>query len=155
NARESVVMLGNPSRILAVLIMWMATLSPGAASPATFQTLGYSTYPAGVNADGSVVVGSARAQAFRWTAATAGGDLGTLPGDTSSGAYAVSAEGSTVVGGSCMGTSDEGATCRAFRWTEATGMMSLGKLPGDSTSLALGVSADGSVVVGVSGGPVL
>jgi probable HAF family extracellular repeat protein len=66
--------------------------------------------------------------------------LGFLPGGTSSGATAVSADGSTVVGQSFAGTN------QAFRWTAATGMVSLG------TVAASDVSGDGTVVVGTSAG---
>lgn len=68
--------------------------------------------------------------------------LGTLRDVGYSEAYAVSADGSTVVGQS---------NGRAFRWTASEGMRSLGTLGGGS-SIALGVSADGSVVVGWSDG---
>lgn len=72
--------------------------------------------------------------------------LGDLPGgQTTSSAYAVSADGTVVVGqsGGPLGG-------RAFRWTLDTGMVSLGDLPGGiSGSLAWDVSGDGSVVVGL------
>jgi probable HAF family extracellular repeat protein len=55
-------------------------------------------------------------------------------------AYAVSGDGSTVVGQSSP---------YAFRWTETGGMVSLGGLQGGE-SLAYGVSQDGEVVVGTS-----
>ena len=59
-------------------------------------------------------------------------------------AFAVSADGSTVVG---RGLSTPGF--EAFRWTQAGGMVGLGDLPGGPfRSDAFGVSADGSVVVG-------
>lgn len=66
-------------------------------------------------------------------------DLGILSGGLDSAAYAVSADGSVVVGFSAD---------RAFRWTQAGGMLSLGDLNGGNFSTAFGVSADGSVVVG-------
>jgi len=73
--------------------------------------------------------------------------LGDLPrGIFKSHAYAVSADGSTVVG---EGESRYGA--EAFRWTQAGGMVGLGYLSNlYAQSQAYGVSADGSVVVGVS-----
>ena len=58
-----------------------------------------------------------------------------------SGANAVSADGSTVVG---LGDGDDG-----FRWTEATGMVAAGMASEFSYGNAHDVSADGSVVVGV------
>jgi probable HAF family extracellular repeat protein len=72
--------------------------------------------------------------------------LGDLPGGIfDSGASAVSADGSVVVG---YGTTAQGQ--QAFRWTQSTGMTSLGNLP-DSTlkiNWAYDISADGSVIVG-------
>ena len=68
--------------------------------------------------------------------------LGDLPGASfDSVAYAVSADGSTVVGRSISTPGFE-----AFRWTQAGGMVGLGDLPGASfNSEALGVSARGQV----------
>ena len=65
--------------------------------------------------------------------------LGFLPNGEASYAYGVSADGSTVVGGTGN---------QAFRWTAEGGMVGLGYAPGDGFSSAYGVSADGSVVVG-------
>jgi probable HAF family extracellular repeat protein len=70
--------------------------------------------------------------------------LGTLPGGYYSEAYAVSADGSVVVGVAYNAAREE----RAFRWTASGGMQDLGTLPDRSQSKAYGVSADGSVVVG-------
>ena len=76
--------------------------------------------------------------------------LGDLPGGNfSSIAYAISADGSTVVGTS-LGPSG----WEAFRWTGGV-MTGLGQLPGGPAddariSAAWGVSADGSTVVGES-----
>jgi probable HAF family extracellular repeat protein len=79
--------------------------------------------------------------------------LGTLPGDTSSTAYGVSADGAVVVGVSdAMVVDDSGmasSISRAFRWTAGTGMQDLGTL-GGTYSQANAVSADGAVVVGES-----
>ena len=70
--------------------------------------------------------------------------LGHLPGQSSSSASGVSADGSVVVGANGYPPRDE-----AFRWTSDGGMVGLGFLPGaGSFSRAEGVSADGSVVVG-------
>jgi len=72
--------------------------------------------------------------------------LGDLGGGVSySGAYAVSGDGSVVVGYSYSGYHE------AFRWTAPNGMARLGELPGGSRfSHAEDVSADGSVIVGQS-----
>ena len=49
------------------------------AQAASFKGLGYA-FPKGISADGSVVVGQSRDQAFRWTQATGMVGLGDLPG---------------------------------------------------------------------------
>jgi probable HAF family extracellular repeat protein len=102
-----------------------------------------------VSADGAVVVGERRYEsksdeAFRFHTDTGLIQLGVLPGDLSSVAYGVSADGSVIVGSSSFGTATQ-----AFRWTQQTGMIGLGTLPdGSRNSIAGGVSADGSIIVG-------
>jgi probable HAF family extracellular repeat protein len=110
----------------------------------------------GVSADGSVVVGWSYSgdqlgyltwEAFRWSADDGIQGLGFLPGGpyARSGANAVSADGTTIVGQSISSNS----MSEAFRWTAGGGMQPLGDLPGGNfESQALGASADGSVVVG-------
>ncbi|GBF80883.1 PEP-CTERM sorting domain-containing protein [Aphanothece sacrum] len=73
--------------------------------------------------------------------------LGDLPGGAfSSGALAVSADGSVVVG---SGVTPVGEN-EAFRWTAESGLVGLGDLPGGNfISTSFGVSADGSVIAGV------
>jgi probable HAF family extracellular repeat protein len=75
--------------------------------------------------------------------------LGHLPGGgLGSGAGALSADGSVVVGASDIGLL---WAQEAFRWTSGGGMVGLGHLPGGGAdSSAEAVSADGSVVVGYS-----
>lgn len=102
----------------------------------------------GVSTDGSVVVGARNSLgAFRWTAETGMVDLGALPGYIGSGASAVSADGSVVVGR----TYDDDDEMQAYYWTAEGGMVGLGDLPGGQWPLdseANAVSADGSVIVG-------
>lgn len=69
--------------------------------------------------------------------------LGFLPGGSVSGAFAVTPNGSVVVGYSGTPIGD-----RAFRWSLQSGMQSLGILPGSVDSRGVGVSADGSMVAG-------
>jgi probable HAF family extracellular repeat protein len=76
--------------------------------------------------------------------------LDPLPGDDSGLPYAVSADGSTIVGQSSRGAYHSDYRPEAFRWTPSGGMAGLGFLPGHAWSEAHGVSADGSVVVGYS-----
>jgi probable HAF family extracellular repeat protein len=112
----------------------------------------------GVSRDGAAVVGiagydpaGATLEAFRWTASTGIVGLGDLPGSPgpiSSLAYAVSANGSVVVG---IGDYNSAPFPQAFRWTAPGGMAGLGDFPGGNCiSYAYGVSADGAVVAGVS-----
>jgi probable HAF family extracellular repeat protein len=104
----------------------MARIAPSRlAQSAVFAVLALSASPA-------------RAQSFFL-------GLGDLPGGAaSSQANALSADGTTVVGG---GTSANGP--EAFVWSAATGMIALGDLPGGVySSVAEAASADGSVVVG-------
>jgi probable HAF family extracellular repeat protein len=109
----------------------------------------------GVSADGAVIVGARQlssdgptAEAFRWTASGGMVGLGDLPGGVvQSGATAVSADGSIVVG-----YAEGVAGTEAFRWTQAGGMVGLGGLSGAAYgSRAEAISADGTVVVGYSG----
>jgi probable extracellular repeat, HAF family len=69
--------------------------------------------------------------------------LGVLPNGYDSYAYAVSADGSVVVGGAINAAGQS----HAFRWTAAGGMQDLGTL-GGYNSYAYAVSANGAVVVG-------
>ena len=72
--------------------------------------------------------------------------LGDLPGGSyGSGAWAISEDGSTVVGASDSANGQE-----AFRWTLQDGMVPLGDLPGGTfQSIPTATSGDGSIVAGV------
>jgi probable HAF family extracellular repeat protein len=117
-----------------------------------------------VNADGSVVVGSAddgngfigTTHAFRWTQATGMVNIGRLPGlDTYASANAVSDDGNVIVGTS----SHLGAIVldqTAFRWTQSTGIQNLNtlltnagvNLNGAVLQTAVGITGDGQFIVG-------
>jgi probable HAF family extracellular repeat protein len=111
----------------------------------------------GVNADGSVVVGSASIriggsghhQAFRWT--EGGGpivSLGTFPNadPPRSLAYAVSRDGNTVTGWSAIPKLNGN---HAFLWTPSSGMQDIGDFPGGlDSSAGRAISGDGHVIVG-------
>lgn len=72
--------------------------------------------------------------------------LGFLTGGTSSKAWAVSADGSVVVGEAATSNTTQ---LEAFRWTAATGIQSLGLYTGGQSPLAaFGVSGDGSAIGG-------
>jgi probable HAF family extracellular repeat protein len=105
------------------------------------------------NSDGSVVVGqtdmpsnmgiTVPPHAFRWTQTGGMQDLGSLGAGFGSTAYAVSGDGSVVVGSAAVSGGNH-----VFRWTQATGMQDLGTLPGLNQATATSISADGSIVVG-------
>ena len=104
--------------------------------------------------DGSIVTGYGyieatgnEFEAFVWDAGNGMRGLGDLSGGIfHSGAEAISADGSTIVGSSRSGLGPE-----AFIWDATNGMRGLGDLPGgDFYSVAYDVSGDGSIVVGQS-----
>jgi probable HAF family extracellular repeat protein len=143
--------------LVFVSVVAFATATPAISRPQCFfQGLGFlpggsSSGASGVNANGTVVVGSAidasfHGQAFRWTAASGMVGLGFLPGLTDSVANGVNADGTVVVGFSAHPRPL--SAVQAFRWTAASGMVRLGFLPGGNFSDANGVNADGTVVVG-------
>ncbi|NET13335.1 MAG: hypothetical protein F6K08_10995 [Okeania sp. SIO1H6] len=106
----------------------------------------------GLSDDGSVITGTSRRdpltqEAFRWTAELGMEGLGFLPGGGSfSVGWAISGDGSTIVGRSDTVSGEE-----AFYWTKTDGMQGLGHLSGGGNfSEANGVSFDGSVIVGSS-----
>lgn len=127
--------------------------------PANYQIIGrqsgYTNGAAeGVSGDGSVVVGRSYipdsaepSQAFRWTASGGLQPLGfTRPGHYHSEAFAISRDGSVIVGISRAGAGD------AFVWTQSGGMTALPSLPNsNSGSGAFGVNATGDIIVGYSG----
>jgi probable HAF family extracellular repeat protein len=110
--------------------------------------IGIGSFAYGVSADGTVVAGFAfgvSVSAFRWTAGSGMVDLGTLPGDESSSAGPVSADGTTIGGESYDQDTD---TSNAFRWTQSARMVSLGRCPGSFSASATDISGDGSVIIG-------
>ena len=159
----------SPSWKKSLLLVFVSVVAFATATPATsrsqcfFQGLGFlpggsSSGASGVNANGTVVVGSAidasfHGQAFRWTAASGMVRLGFLPGGNFSDANGVNADGTVVVGQAI----DASGQPQAFRWTRATRMQSVLTLllaakvvtmAGWQLTSANGVSADGTVIVG-------
>jgi probable HAF family extracellular repeat protein len=130
-----------------------------------------------VSADGAVIVGtesdnrtgpSGWSEAFRWTEAGGVVGLGHLPGGLEqTEAYAVSADGSLIVGRACTGYAPPGdgfsqAIYDAFVWTPEGGMRNLRDLltaecgldlTGWQLTGAWGVSADGRTIVGTGVNP--
>ncbi len=134
-----------------------------ATGPVALGGLPGSIAAEGVSADGATVVGwfqaepRGRIEAVHWNTATGAVGLGDLIGDEfQSEAYAVSADGSVVVGTATAAGALPGLGTRhleAFRWTSAGGMVGLGGLSGNlSWTGAQGVSDDGTVVVGFLNG---
>lgn len=116
------------------------------------------SYAYGVNAAGSVVVGSAfysgaTAHAFRWTQDTGMTDLGTLTANNTGESMA---KGINAIGDIVVGSAYSGTDHHAFRWTLDAGsstqgtMTDLGTLRTGNTgrSSANAVNAAGDVVVG-------
>lgn len=102
-----------------------------------------------VSADGLTVVGATTnagiTLAFRWTAEGGARELGALSKSGSSRAFAVSSDGSVVVGTSQIAPTD----WRAFRWSAVEGMIALDELPGGvDEGMAADISADGRLIVG-------
>ncbi|MCR9098248.1 MAG: PEP-CTERM sorting domain-containing protein [bacterium] len=119
----------------------------------------------GLSDDGQVVAGilqdsnSDPSQAYRWTESGGIQRLGTTPGRDFSRAFAISADGTTIVGDSGSSGSSSFEPKEAFRWTEAGGMEDLGRSIRlfspfgpvvEANVTPFGVSGDGSVVVGRS-----
>src|ERR1044072_1580098 len=91
--------------------------------------------------------------AFRWTSDGGMEDLGVLEVDSQSFSYAVSGDGSIVVGaGYVSDVPGPGAHYHAFRWTTGTGMVDLSTLStsGSAESFANNISNDGSTIIGQS-----
>ncbi|HUU92280.1 MAG TPA: PEP-CTERM sorting domain-containing protein [Phycisphaerae bacterium] len=106
---------------------------------------GAGVWAKGISGDGSIVVGAAANEAFRWTVSGDLEPLGTLyPGLTNpqSNADGISSDGQTIVGDS-HATDGIGSVRDAFRWTDVAGMVPMG-----GAFTATGASADGSVIVG-------
>ena len=123
---------------------------------------GWDAYPAAVSPDGQTVVGGSWTgapgegdwwEATRWDAWTViagegdnqGQGLGRL-GSTHSAAFAISADGSTIVG-------ESGAEAVTFCRPGTGGIVGLDRLTGHQASSANDVSGDGGVIVGWSEGP--
>ena len=102
------------------------------------------------SSDGSTVAGSSYdengRQAIRWTAEDGTIGLGSLFAGLESDANDISADGTTIVGGSEYDAST--ISTLPFRWTEEEGMVRLANAGDFVTGSANDVSGDGSVIVG-------
>jgi uncharacterized membrane protein len=103
--------------------------------------------PADLSYDGSVIVGSADGVAFRWTQAGGLVSLGVLAGYQSSGATAVSVDGSVVVG-TCLGA---GSAVAPFIWDAQHGMRNLRDLLASAGVATTGWSSLGPVAISADG----
>lgn len=125
---------------------WVYPAGPMVPIPLAIGNLGGEG--AAINLNGSVIVGTANALAFRWTSSSGAVFFPTLAGGTSARAAGVSADGFTTAGQS---TSPQGN--RAVKWTATGVITNLGVLPGahaTAASVGLGISPDSSTVVGAS-----
>ncbi|MBV8647433.1 hypothetical protein [Paludibacterium sp.] len=90
-----------------------------------------------------------RQTAFRWTAHDGLQSLPALPGGGTTGAQAVSADGSVIVGFSDgQDHSGRGFRSHAVRWNARGAAHDLGALAGGDDTAATGVSSHGVVIVG-------
>lgn len=141
---------------VAVIYIYSST---SICAAATFTGIGdipggeFSSGATDVSADGMIVVGGGSAisgnVAIYWTRQTGLVALPRVPFNTNASvsAFAISADGSTIVGRAAA-NGDHGGF-EAFMWTAAGGTISLGDLPGGIYgSAATEVSADGSTIVG-------
>jgi len=105
------------------------------------QDLGAGNYSkaTSVSSNGTVITVNVYPIAYRWTLSGGLENLGNLGGN-STGASAVSADGSVIVGYSNNAAGDP----YAFRWINGTGMQQIGTF----YSFANGVSGDGNTVTG-------
>ena len=146
------------------IVVGLSSSSLGATVEAYYWTLGsgmtgigslpwwpYESIASDVSGDGTVVVGRSLSAegnnaAFRWTQ-----EQGMVALDASidsSNAFAISCDGTTIVGRAILVGEQE-----AFRWTESEGIVGLGYLYSTGSfisSESLDVSADGSIIVGQS-----
>lgn len=105
-----------------------------------YSVSGSGNVAVGMSFDGHTIY-----EAFRWTAATGIVNLGGLPGGAfSRWAWAVSADGTVIIGTGNSATGHEGV-----RWTTGGGIQSLANLSGGSFEGAFCVSDDGSVIAGI------
>jgi probable HAF family extracellular repeat protein len=147
-----------------------------AATPTNITTEGLGEVATGVTEDGSVIVGMAANEAFRWTQAMGAVKLGKLSGDFAAAALGVSDNGKIVVGLSQEDLSIffndvagaplySAAYSRAFRWTDpaegGNGMEDLNQVFADAgadmTGVTLvavtGISPDGQWLTGAATTP--
>ena len=123
-----------------------------------FMLENYGTIANGISSDGTVIVGSGGAEAFRWTQDEGMVGLGDLPGGNFySTAEDVSTGGKIIVG---IGKTDDGDT--AFIWDPVFGIRNIKEILENSYGLdltgwtlqeAVGVSDDGRVLVGEGRNP--
>lgn len=134
----------------------VGTIGLGGAAFRWTQATGRIELPDGsqpyVSGDGTVIAGtivdSGVKVAAIWVDGSGWQPLDPMPGgapcgNLQSSAWAVSGDGSAIVGLAWLGCAD----AHAFRWDSVNGMVDLGSLGGNN-SRANGISSDGSTVVG-------
>ncbi|MCW5933662.1 MAG: Ig-like domain-containing protein [Fimbriimonadia bacterium] len=143
---------------LGLVIGWFmsSSISPNAQTFTLIEPpLGYENYSSsqGVSADGAAIPLAAQHNStghyrgFLWTRHGGLQDLG-LPNDVvHSVPYAISSDGSTVVGLLSASSINVGFPGTSFRWTATQGMQNLGNF-GYLKSHAISVSRDGTILCG-------
>lgn len=151
--------LGGVSGFAPIGAVWTAAGGVAALVPPT----GFAeTYPAlgAISADGSVSAGILAntnadgvyldEQAYRWTASGGVQGIGYLPGGQRSEAYAVTADGSKILGASSTSADPDGFPTTLFLWTATDGMTELSSpqvaFDSDLTG-STGMSADGEIIM--------
>ena len=128
--------------ILSVAVVASIVAGPGVGAAATLAFIPGTDSARAVSADGSIVTTNGDGVG-RWTATGGLEPLPAPPGLDYREAWAMSDDGSTVVG---IGWSP--THYQPFRWTAAGGTELLGVFPGSYSSYATAAGGDGSVVVG-------
>ena len=115
------------------------------------------SFVADVNATGSVAVGvsykGSEGNAFRWTDTGGLQSLGSMGNYSDYRAYAISSDGSAIVGEAIKRIPQSDGSYRliantGFLWTQTSGFRDLGTLPGYKFSIAQDISKDGQTAVG-------
>lgn len=133
---------------------WRWTQETGLIPLVTERKKVVETGPAGVSADGSIIVGAQPegrdSFAFRWTESTGIVNLGTLFGQNNSSAHDVSADGNVVVGQGYLRRGKTSTPRVPIYWDGDTGPYEIPAPASFEWSLgqADAVSSDGTVVTG-------
>lgn len=132
-------------------LAWIWDATAGLRSLGTLGA-GTSNAATAVSRDGLVVVGYSGHHAFRWTTGTGMVDITPQLADNgSAAAYAISADGATIVGSYNPNPSGVGMLSHQFRWTASSGFEELASVDRGNWSpgRALATDRTGSRIFGV------